>query len=80
MNNTVRESQCAELHKTIWRIATDSENDYNITVFSYVEQKDTHEVVDIKELNAEIAHIVARQQELRKAIDAIVADIEGEAV
>ena len=80
MNNTVREPQRAELHKTIWRIATDSENDYSITVSSYVEQKDTHEVVDIKELNAEIAHIVARQQELRGAIDAIVVDIEGEAV
>jgi type I restriction enzyme M protein len=29
-------------------------------------------------LNAEIARIVARQQELRTAIDAIVADLEGQ--
>lgn len=53
-------------------------NAYNIAVSSYVEQKDEREVVDIKTLNADIARIVARQSELRTAIDAIVADLEGE--
>lgn len=52
-------------------------NDYNIAVSSYVEQKDTREVIDIQALNAEIARIVARQAELRTSIDAIVADLEG---
>ena len=52
-------------------------NGYNIAVSSYVEQEDTSEVVDIVTLNAEIARIVARQQELRLSIDAIVADLEG---
>ena len=52
-------------------------NDYNLAVSSYVEKKDTREVVDIKELNAEIAHIVARQPKLRVEIDAIVASLEG---
>ncbi|PKQ25166.1 MAG: type I restriction-modification system subunit M [Actinobacteria bacterium HGW-Actinobacteria-4] len=51
-------------------------NDYNIAVSSYVEAEDTREVVNITELNAEIARIVARQSELRTAIDAIVADLE----
>ncbi|NLE98768.1 MAG: type I restriction-modification system subunit M, partial [Propionibacterium sp.] len=55
-----------------------ADNDYNIAVTFYVEQEDTREVVDIVELNAEIARIVARQQELRTAIDAIVADLEAE--
>ena len=54
-----------------------AENDYNLSVSSYVEEEDTREVVDIVELNAEIARIVARQQELRAAIDEIVADLEG---
>lgn len=54
-----------------------AENDYNVTVSSYVIGKDTREVVDITELNTEIARIVARQNELRAAIDKIVADIEG---
>ena len=51
-------------------------NDYNIAVSSYVEKEDTREVIDIVELNAEIARIVTRQAELRTAIDAIVADLE----
>ncbi|MDQ6770337.1 MAG: type I restriction-modification system subunit M [Gemmatimonadota bacterium] len=54
-----------------------AENEYDLAVSSWVEQANTRETVDIKVLNAEIARIVARQQELRRAIDAIVADIEG---
>ncbi|MEI2672131.1 MAG: type I restriction-modification system subunit M [Nocardioidaceae bacterium] len=52
-------------------------NNYNIAVSSYVEAEDTREAVDIIELNAEIAKVVARQAELRTEIDAIVADLEG---
>lgn len=52
-------------------------NGYNIAVSSYVEAEDTREAVDITALNAEIARIVARQGELRAAIDEIVADLEG---
>ena len=54
-----------------------AENDYNLSVSSYVEEKDDRVAVDIVELNAEIARIVARQQELRTAIDEIVADLES---
>ena len=54
-----------------------AENGYNIAVSSYVEQKHGRETIDIKQLNAEIAQIVARQAELRRQIDAIVADLEG---
>jgi type I restriction enzyme M protein len=51
-------------------------NEYNLSVSSYVEREDTRDGIDIAELNADIARIVARQQELRTAIDAIVADLE----
>ena len=54
-----------------------AENDYNIAVSSYVVSEDTREVVDITMLNAKIAKIVARQNELRVSIDEIVAGIEG---
>jgi type I restriction enzyme M protein len=54
-----------------------AENGYNIAVSSYVEAEYTREVVDITELNAEIARIVARQTELRREIDAMVADLDG---
>lgn len=53
-------------------------NDYNIAVSSYVEAENTREEVDITELNAEIGRIVARQAELRMAIDEIVVDLEGD--
>lgn len=52
-------------------------NDYNLSVSTYVEAKDTREKIDIVKLNAEIAQIVARENELRAAIDQIVAEIEG---
>lgn len=53
------------------------ENDYNIAVSSYVVGEDTREVIDISKLNADIARMVGRQNELRTAIDAIVADLES---
>lgn len=52
-------------------------NDYNIAVSSYIEQENKKEETDIKLLNQQIAEIVARQQNLRTAIDAIVSDLEG---
>lgn len=52
-------------------------NDYNISVSSYITAEDTREAVNITELNAKINQIVIRQNELRKAIDEIVEDIEG---
>lgn len=55
-------------------------NNANLSVSSYVEKPDNREQVDIVALNAEIARIVARQQELRQQLDAIVADLEGEPV
>lgn len=55
-----------------------ADNNYNLSVTSWVEAEDTREVIDITELNAKIAGIVARQSELRAQIDAIVAELEGE--
>ena len=54
-----------------------AENDYNLSVSSYVEAEDTREKVDIVKLNAEIREIVAREQLLRDEIDKIIAEIEG---
>ncbi len=54
-----------------------ADNDYNLSVSSYVEVKDTREVIDITELNAELKTTVAKIDQLRTDIDAIVAEIEG---
>lgn len=54
-----------------------AENDYNISVISYVEQENTSEVVDIEKLNAQIAEIMIKQNKLRTAIDEIVSDLSA---
>lgn len=54
-----------------------AENDYNLSVSSYVEAKDTREVIDIAVLNAEITETVKKIDALRTSIDAIVKEIEG---
>ena len=53
------------------------EQNYNLSVSTYVEQKDTREQIDIAKLNAVIKEIVAREQVLRDEIDKIIAEIEG---
>ena len=50
--------------------------DYNLSVSTYVEQKDKREVIDIAVLNAEIEEIVARAQVLRDEIAKVIAEIE----
>ena len=52
------------------------ENDYNLTVSTYVQAEDTREVIDIAALNAEIEQIVARENVLRAEISKIIAEIE----
>lgn len=53
-----------------------AENDYNLSVSSYVEAEDTRPQTDIKELNERIRRIVARENELRTEIDRIVTELE----
>ena len=53
------------------------ENDYNLSVSSYVEAKDTREVIDIVELNKEIKATVEKIDTLRVEIDKIIEEIEG---
>ncbi len=52
------------------------QNNYNLSVSTYVEQEDKREKIDIVKLNAEIEDIVAREQVLRDEIAKIIADIE----
>lgn len=54
-----------------------AENNYTLTVSSYVKQEDTREVIDITTLNAKIETIVEKQQDLRTTINAVVAALEG---
>ena len=84
-----RETERAELHKTIWRIANDLRGsvdgwDFKTYVLGMLFYRFISENLaaylneiereDITALNADIVRIVIRQQELRIAI---VADLEG---
>ena len=68
----IADSRWGQVEKRFFR------DDYNLSVSSYVEAKDNREVVDIAQLNAQLKITVAKIDQLRKDIDAIVVEIEGE--
>ncbi len=88
-NNVLTDAQVAEIMKLFDRkkdvahVATSvrmeqiAENDFNLSVSSYVEARDNREVINISELNRQIEATVNRIDGLRKDIDSIVAEIEG---
>lgn len=53
------------------------DNDYNLSVSTYVEAKDTREVIDINQLNTEIEETVAKISQLRGEIAEIIKEIEA---
>ncbi len=61
-------------------IADIEEQDFNLSVSTYVESEDTREQVDIQELNERIARIVGRENVLRQEIDQIIMELEAEEV
>lgn len=54
------------------------ENDYNLSVSTYVEKEDTREKIDIKVLNKKIEENVKKINELRASIDEIVRELSDE--
>lgn len=61
--------------KVVDNSAIGSENNYNLSVSTYVQKKDTREKIDIDELNKQIDEIVAREEVLRAEIKKIIAEI-----
>ena len=54
-----------------------AENDYNLSVSSYVEAEDKREIIDINKLNTEVTETVKRIDTLRADIDEIIKELEG---
>ena len=80
ITNIVNEFTCREEKAHYAHLASYEEvkdNDYNLSVSTYVEQEDTREKIDIVKLNAEIKAIVEKENELRAEIDKIIAEIES---
>lgn len=53
-----------------------AKNDYNLSVSSYIEAKDTKEIINIEELNNELTLTANNIDRLRKEIDEIIKVIE----
>ena len=52
------------------------ENDYNISVNSYLKTNINEEKIDIEEVNKKLAEIVPRQQQIRKELEEIIKELE----
>jgi type I restriction enzyme M protein len=55
-----------------------SNNDYNISVNSYLKSELKYETIDIKELNRHIEEIVKRESEIRIELDEIIRKLESD--
>ena len=53
------------------------ENDYNLSVSSYVEAEEVKTIIDIQQLNREVKEIEGRVDQLRGLVDSIIEEIEG---
>ena len=52
------------------------ENEYNISVNSYLKNTDIELNIDIEEVNRKLAEIVPRQQQIRKELEEIIKELE----
>ena len=89
-NNVLTEKHIEEIIKIfdskeyVEYISKSVENDkiadknYTLSVSTYVEAKNTMEVIDIKVLNKEISETVSKINTLRAEIDKIIFEIEGD--
>lgn len=54
------------------------ENDYNISVNSYLKTNTNEVKIDIEEVNRRLAEIVPRQQQIRKELEEIIRELESD--
>jgi len=76
--NTIRQRTQTEYFSKNVSIEEIVAKDYNLSVNTYVSVEDTSEVINIKELNKKINEITSKSAILRKAIDTIVQQLEGD--
>lgn len=54
------------------------ENDYNISVNSYLKSSTEDNKIDIEEVNKKLAEVVPRQQQIRKELEEIIKELEAD--
>ncbi len=53
------------------------QNNYNLSVSSYIEGRNTREIIDIMKLNSEIRTTTGKIDQLRTGLEAVIAEIES---
>ena len=53
-----------------------SENEYNISVNTYLKGDGSEKPINIKEVNSKIAEVVPKQQQIRKELEEIIKELE----
>ncbi len=74
--NLVKERKSVENKSYLATYEEITENDYNISVNSYLKSNINEEKIDIEEVNKKLAEIVPRQQQIRKELEEIIKELE----
>ena len=53
-----------------------TENDYNLSINSYIKSNEEKSNIDIKEVNSKLLEVVPRQQKIREELEKIIPGIE----
>ena len=76
--NLLKERKTVENKAYIATYEEIKENDYNISVNSYLKTNANEEKIDIEEVNKKLAEIVPRQQQIRKELEEIIKELEAD--
>ena len=76
--NLLKERKTVENKAYIATYEEIKENDYNISVNSYLKTNANEEKIDIEEVNKKLAEIVPRQQQIRKELEDIIKELEAD--
>ncbi len=74
--NLLKERKTVENKSYLATYEEIKENDYNISVNSYLKTNINEEKIDIEEVNKKLAEIVPRQQQIRKELEEIIKELE----
>ena len=74
--NIIKNSESVENKSYLATYEEIKENEYNISVNSYLKNTDIELNIDIEEVNRKLAEIVPRQQQIRKELEEIIKELE----
>ena len=75
--NLVKERKSVDNKSYLATYEEIKENEYNISVNSYLKTNTNEEKIDIEEVNKKLAEIVPRQQQIRKELEEIIKELEA---